>query len=278
MLRIKTNNILIAVGLVFFYTGISSTAPEIKQAFSSSAEKRLQQEAEVEAVFSVPLNSQPGETQPMVVFAPDSGGSDSLAEVSPLELAEPPLAASAWFSDDSLDEDIVEQQAPVALDIEPEVPVRLSIPAIALEAPVIPAESSVVTVAGKEYQQWQAPNTFAAGWHGTSAKLGEPGNTVLNGHHNIYGEVFVRLVDLNVGDMILVYSTQHEYQYIITNKMILPEKYQELDVRLNNAQWIMPSQDERLTLITCWPYESNTHRLIIVAQPILREKLDQKHE
>jgi LPXTG-site transpeptidase (sortase) family protein len=29
----------------------------------------------------------------------------------------------------------------------------------------------------------------------------------------------------------------------------------------------MPSTDERLTLITCWPYETNTHRLIIVALP-----------
>jgi sortase A len=40
-----------------------------------------------------------------------------------------------------------------------------------------------------------------------------------------------------------------------------------VDQRLANALWIMPSKDERLTLITCYPYDSNTHRLIIVARP-----------
>jgi sortase A len=50
--------------------------------------------------------------------------------------------------------------------------------------------------------------------------------------------------------------------------MILPEKYQEIDVRMDNARWILPSDDERLTLVTCWPATSNTHRLIIVARPL----------
>ncbi len=50
--------------------------------------------------------------------------------------------------------------------------------------------------------------------------------------------------------------------------MILPERDQPLSVRLANAQWIEPSTDERLTLITCWPKDNNTHRLIIVAVPI----------
>jgi sortase A len=39
-------------------------------------------------------------------------------------------------------------------------------------------------------------------------------------------------------------------------------------VRLQNAQWIQPTTDERLTLVTCWPYNDNSHRLIIVARPI----------
>jgi sortase (surface protein transpeptidase) len=31
----------------------------------------------------------------------------------------------------------------------------------------------------------------------------------------------------------------------------------------------MPSGDERLTLVTCWPYEwpGNSHRVIVVARP-----------
>jgi sortase A len=60
--------------------------------------------------------------------------------------------------------------------------------------------------------------------------------------------------------------------------MILPEKYEQIEVRMNNAQWILPSVDERLTLISCWPYETNTHRLIVVARPLGQESLDLNFE
>ena len=155
----------------------------------------------------------------------------------------------------------------------PEAPVRIVITSIGLDAPIAPAEIDFMKIAGKEYLQWFVPDKFASGWHSTSAKLGEPGNTVLNGHHNSYGEVFKSLVDVNEGDIIWVDSEGSRFSYQITNKMILPEKYEQLDVRMNNAQWILPSVDERLTLISCWPYESNTHRLIIVARPIAREEI-----
>ena len=50
--------------------------------------------------------------------------------------------------------------------------------------------------------------------------------------------------------------------------MILEERDQSLDVRIENAQWIEQTDDERLTLVTCWPYTDNSHRLIVVAHPI----------
>lgn len=154
-----------------------------------------------------------------------------------------------------------------------EIPFHLVIPAIGLDAPIMSVQPEFVNIGGLELLQWISPNEYAAGWHETSARLGEVGNTVINGHHNTSGEVFKRLVDLIEGDLIKVYSGQHLFTYQITNKMILPEKYETLEVRIKNAQWILPSQDERLTLITCWPYESNTHRLIIVAKPILVEAI-----
>jgi LPXTG-site transpeptidase (sortase) family protein len=150
---------------------------------------------------------------------------------------------------------------------QPEVPIRIAIPAIKLKAPIIPAETHTVKVMGKDFLQWLAPDTFAAGWHQESAKLGEIGNLVLNGHNNLYGEVFKDLDQLTPGDFIFIYSDEFLYQYQITNTMILPEKYQELDMRMQNAQWILPSQDQRLTLVSCWPYTSNSHRVIIVAKP-----------
>ena len=147
-------------------------------------------------------------------------------------------------------------------------PDRIVIPAIKLDAPVKPAKVEEIVVQGTTFREWVAPNSFAVGELGTSASLGTYGNTVLIGHHNVYGEVFGHLVDLHVGDLILLYSGDKEFAYTISVKKILPERWQTVEVRLENAQWIAPSQDERLTLVTCWPYESNTHRLIIVATPI----------
>jgi len=152
------------------------------------------------------------------------------------------------------------------------------IASIGLDAPVVPAETEFVKVGGRQYRQWLAPDRYAAGWHPDSALLGEAGNTVLNGHHNVAGEVFGRLIDVEIGDVIQVYSSQSLFTYQITNKMILKEKYEQIDVRMENAQWILPSQDERLTLITCWPRESNTHRLIVVARPLVQESLSRPPE
>ncbi len=209
------------------------------------------------------------EAQPLYVTVDIS---DTNPELSPQQIRSAkktreevePLIASTGGS-------MVEEAPQVQLP--PEVPKRIVITSIGLDAPVIPAPVEFETVAGKEFMKWLVPNEYATGWHTTSAMLGEPGNTVINGHHNAFGEVFVSLVDVTEGDIIWVESEHSRFKYQITNKIILPEKYEELDVRMNNAQWLLPSVDERLTLISCWPYESNTHRLIVVASPLGREQI-----
>ncbi len=82
-------------------------------------------------------------------------------------------------------------------------PDRIVIPAIQLDAPIIKAQSHLIKYQGYLFKQWLAPDEFAAGWQ-SAATLGKPGNVVLNGHHNEYGEVFGGLVDLQVGDTIQV--------------------------------------------------------------------------
>ncbi|HXF69780.1 MAG TPA: sortase [Thermoflexus sp.] len=148
------------------------------------------------------------------------------------------------------------------------IPQRIVIPAIGLDAPVVPVGFREVRMGNRTVRAWETPNFFAAGWHRTSAPLGMPGNTVLNGHHNVYGEVFRDLVRLKPGDRILVYSGDRVFTYEVREKHIIPERGRPLRERLANARWIQPTEDERLTLITCWPYTSNTHRLILVARPI----------
>ncbi len=111
------------------------------------------------------------------------------------------------------------------------IPDRIVIPSIDLDAPVILASFIDFEYQGQRYQQWKAPDLFAAGQLITSAPLGVIGNTVLVGHHNEYGEVFAHLVDLQVGDLILVYSGNKEFTYTIALKMILPERNQPMEVR-----------------------------------------------
>lgn len=148
------------------------------------------------------------------------------------------------------------------------IPVRISIPNIDLTADIINAMQKEIVQGEKTYIQWSAPDEFAVGWHFTSSFLGVPGNTVLNGHHNVFGKVFEHLDQLVSGDEIFIYGNDlHIYEYVVSNTMILAERDVSLDERLENARWILPSEDERITLITCWPYFSNTHRLIIVARP-----------
>lgn len=147
------------------------------------------------------------------------------------------------------------------------VPSRMVIPAIDLDAPIIQVGWETQEINGQVVSNWIVPDAFAAGWHNNSAFPGQVGNTVLNGHHNIYGEVFRDLEDLEAGDEIRIYAGETAYYYSVTARHILKEKGEPIEVRIENASWILPSQDERLTLVTCWPYTNNTHRLIIVATP-----------
>lgn len=150
-----------------------------------------------------------------------------------------------------------------------QLPVYIEIPSIKLISDIEFARTRSVEVMGNEYKQWIAPDNVV-GWHYDSALLGEIGNTVLNGHHNVYGEVFINLYKVQEGDEIILKSASSEHHYEVVATMILPERYETEKVRLQNARWIQTSEDERITLVTCWPYNSNTHRVIVVAYPIDR--------
>ncbi|MDD5370814.1 MAG: sortase [Anaerolineaceae bacterium] len=147
-------------------------------------------------------------------------------------------------------------------------PEWIRIPIIKLDAPVVSVLASSKTINGDQYLMWKAPDKYAAGWHNSSATLGVPGNTVLNGHNNIYGEVFRRLADLKIGDRIQVGSGSMVFVYKVSNKMTLEENKQSLGDRLEHARWLQPTDDERLTLVTCWPYWSNQYRLVLVARRV----------
>jgi len=148
-------------------------------------------------------------------------------------------------------------------------PVRLSIPGIGLDAPVVP----LAWAEGEDgSSQWQLLPEGAGGWHVNSAYPGHGSNVVISGHHNIDGEVFRDLAQLRSGDEVAVVVGGELYRYVVSDRLILPERDASAEQRRQNATWMLPTRSERLTLITCWPYESNSYRLVVVASPAAREE------
>lgn len=147
-------------------------------------------------------------------------------------------------------------------------PDRIVIPSIALDETVVPVQFVEYEYEGRTFNQWQPPEGRKVGWHNTSAGMGIAGNTVLNGHHNIQGMVFRDLYQVQLGDTIELYSGEELISYVVVHTDILEERNQPIEVRLSNAEWIKGTEDERVTIITCWPFESNTHRVVVVAVPI----------
>jgi sortase A len=173
-----------------------------------------------------------------------------------------------------------ETQAPVVLPTIPgrlashatpvpatSAPSRIVIPSIGVDSPVVEVGWVVVERDGQLITEWAVAD-YAVGFHQGSAYPGNPGNTVLSGHHNIRGKVFRYLVNVEVGDEIVLYAEDRPYHYRVESKQILPEKYASAEQRTENAQLIGYFPDERLTLITCWPYTTNTHRVVVIARPV----------
>ncbi len=158
---------------------------------------------------------------------------------------------------------------PTPLPPAADPPVRIVAEAVGIDARVVEMGWEEVEYKGEWFTKWVVPSG-AAGWHVNSALPGHDDNVVISGHHNVGGKVFRYLVDLELGDSVTVYASGLAYTYTVTEKYILQEAGMPAEVRQRNAQWIMPTGDERLTLVTCWPYNwpGNTHRVIVVARPV----------
>ncbi len=141
----------------------------------------------------------------------------------------------------------------------------LSIPAIHLEAPVIGFMPWEREVEGAMVLRLPVPNSFAVSWDMRSSEPGFGGNTVLTGHSNLYGGVFGDLDLLNFGDEVALWSPYGVFSYYVSQIEYIEDNNQPLEVRLQNAQWLQQTADQRVTLITCWPNNNSTHRLLVIA-------------
>jgi sortase A len=80
---------------------------------------------------------------------------------------------------------------------------------------------------------------------------------VLSAHNDIYGEIFRRLDDLELGDEVIVYAEEQPYRYVITAKQI---------VEPTQVEVLAPTTKPVATLISCYPYMVDTHRIVLMAE------------
>ncbi len=153
-------------------------------------------------------------------------------------------------------------------------PVRLVIPALGIDTPVVEVAWQIVGQGDQRRSEWQTAEN-AAGHHVNSANPGQSGNVVISGHHNTKGKVFEQIsrdVDrreprLKPGSEIYVYAADgHRYVYEVEQVLLLPEVGASGEERRQNARWMAPTDQPTLTLITCWPMWTNTHRVIVRAR------------
>jgi sortase A len=171
-----------------------------------------------------------------------------------------------------------------ATEVAASLPVRLTIPALDIDCPVVEVGWQEVEAGGQRQLEWKVA-AYAAGHHQGSALPGQPGNMVMSGHHNIDGEVFrsitlawpahgydeldaitdrSRVLD---GQTVFVHNAAGEvFRYVIEGMYRLKDSGVSEEQRRRNARFMTPTADPMLTLITCWPYYSNTYRIVVVAR------------
>jgi sortase A len=141
--------------------------------------------------------------------------------------------------------DLVEAITPLPMPTPgPEQAVRIQIPVIGVDAPVI------------EGDDWESLKR-GAGHHIGSANPGESSNCIISAHNDIFGQIFRRLPDLDLGDQVLVHTATQVYRYAITQKRII----EPTDVSV-----MYPTSSPVLTLISCYPYGIDTHRVVVTAE------------
>lgn len=99
----------------------------------------------------------------------------------------------------------------------------------------------------------------SAGWVPQTAPVGETGNAVIAGHRNYaYGSHFNRLGELEVGDAI-AYKNKDGESMVFTVSEILEV------VPGDQTAFEQPDDTRMLTLYTCTPIRTATHRLLVRA-------------
>jgi LPXTG-site transpeptidase (sortase) family protein len=131
-----------------------------------------------------------------------------------------------------------------------EVMARINIPKINIKLPIYHGTSDEVLANGIGHL---STSSLPVGGKNTRA--------ILSGHRGMAeADMFTRLDELEVGDLIFIEVLNEKLAYAVTDtQVILPEETEMLNIVAN---------EDILTLVTCTPIYTNTHRLIVNAKRI----------
>jgi sortase A len=125
----------------------------------------------------------------------------------------------------------------------PEQAIRIQIPAIGVDAPVVQGDG------------WEQLKKGVAQHIGT-ANPGQTGNMVLSAHNDIFGEIFRYLDKLKPGDEVIVFTNQKQYTYIVDGTRVVEPTAVEV---------MAPTGSPVVTLISCYPYLVDNQRIVVRA-------------
>ncbi len=126
----------------------------------------------------------------------------------------------------------------------PDQAIRLQIPAINIDAPV---------VQGDGWEQLKK----GVGQNIGSANPGQPGNVILSAHNDVYGEIFRYLDKLAPGDQVVLYTQQRQYVYIVDRTALVEPTAVEV---------MASTGSPTVTLISCYPYLVDKQRIVVFAR------------
>lgn len=160
----------------------------------------------------------------------------------------PDAVGNASFNESEIPEHLrglinVQSTAVVPVDSDTGRIVRIGIPVINVDAPVVQGDD------------WEALKT-GVGLNASSGAPGKPGNVILSGHNDIFGQVFRELDRLKPGDEIMLLSEKNAYTYVVTGTQI---------VQPSQVEVMRQTEDSTLTLISCYPYLIDTQRIVVSA-------------
>jgi sortase A len=125
----------------------------------------------------------------------------------------------------------------------PEQAVRIQIPAIGIDAPVVQGDG------------WEQLKKGVAQHIGTP-NPGSKGNLILSAHNDVFGEIFRDLDKLKPGDQVIMFTNQRTFTYIIRQTQI---------VEPTQVEVMAQTQEQVVTLISCYPYLVDKQRIVVSA-------------